>query len=133
MELIGIEHKQKGSVYSALGRMESKRLISSKPAPGDKRYNLYSLPDFYQTVTLGTVPPKTEISLPPPPPIPTVLVADYSSESLTQYELDNSQQNSQQIVSNYSACDSSKMAESNASKGVEPIVSISTLSQGRRG
>jgi RecA-family ATPase/5S rRNA maturation endonuclease (ribonuclease M5) len=133
MELMGIEHKQKGSVYSALGRMESKRLISSKPAPGDKRYNLYSLPDFYQTGTLGTVPPKTENSLPPPPPIPTVPIADYFAESFTQYGFDNSQQNSQQILSKNSECAGSEMAESITLKSVDPIVSSSTLSQGGRG
>jgi hypothetical protein len=133
MELMGIEHKQKGSVYSALGRMESKRLISSKPAPGDKRYNLYSLPDFSQTVTLGTVPPKTENSLPPPPPIPTVPIADYVAESFTQYGFDNSQQNSQQIVSKNSECAGSEIAESITLKSVDPIVSSSTLSQGGEG
>jgi len=46
MELMGTTKEQRGSIYSELGRMESKRIISSKPAPGEKRYNLYLLPDF---------------------------------------------------------------------------------------
>jgi hypothetical protein len=133
MELMGAGKEQRGSIYSALGRMESKRLISNKPALGDKRYNLYFLPNFEQTGTLSTVPFKTEISLPPPPHTPTVPDAEYVSESYTQYGFDNSQHNIQQIVSTYSACDSSEIAESIATSGVDPIVSTYPLSQGGRG
>jgi RecA-family ATPase len=43
MELMGIGREQRNSVYTVLGRMENKRLINSRPAPGDKRFNLYSL------------------------------------------------------------------------------------------
>ncbi|WP_333071709.1 MULTISPECIES: AAA family ATPase [unclassified Microcoleus] len=133
MELMGAGKEQRGSIYSELGRMESKRLIICKPAPRDKRYNLYSLPDFTQTGTLGTVPPRTEISLPPPPPIPTVPIADYVSENYTQYGLDNSQQDSQQVVSNFSECDSVEKAVTVDIARIDPIVSNSPLSQGGGG
>ncbi|MEG4280525.1 AAA family ATPase [Microcoleus sp. MON1_C1] len=130
MELMGAGKEQRGSIYSALGRMQGKRLISSKPAPGDKRYNLYSLPDFGRTGTLDTVSPQHEISLPPPPPTLTASNADYVSENYTQYGLDNSQQNSQQIVSRNLECASYKIAETPSDKSINPIVSNSPLSHG---
>jgi hypothetical protein len=133
MELMEASKEQRGSIYTELGRMENKRLITSKPAPGNRRYNLYSLPDFYKTSTLSTVPVKTEISLPPPPPTLTVPIADYVSENYTEYGVDDSQQNSQQIVSNFSECASSKTAENITATGVDPIVSASSLSQGGGG
>lgn len=133
MELLGVTREQRGSIYSELARMENKRLISSKPAPGDKRYNLYSLPNLAQTDTTDTVPVVRQKSLPPPPPTHTVPIADYSSENYTQYGLENSQQNSQQIVSRNSECASSKMAESTAITSIDPIVSSSPLSQGGEG
>lgn len=133
MELMGVGKEQRGSIYSELGRMESKRIISSKPAPGDKRYNLYSLPDFEKIGTNGTVPIKTEISLPPPPPTPTVSNADYVPETITQHGLDNSQQNSQQIVSSFDDCDSSEIAENHIPQNLDPIVSSLQLAQGGGG
>src|SRR4028119_945216 len=61
MELMGIGREQRNSVYTVLGRMENKRLINSRPAPGDKRFNLYSL--FAPKSNDAIV-----ISQPPPPP-----------------------------------------------------------------
>jgi hypothetical protein len=133
MELMEASKEQRGSIYTELGRMENKRLITSKPAPGNRRYNLYSLPDFDKTSTLSTVPVQTEISLPPPPHTLTVPIADYVSENYTEYGVDDSQQNSQQIVSNFSECASSKTAENITATGVDPIVSASSLSQGGGG
>ena len=79
MELLGVTREQRGPIYSELGRMENKRLISSKPAPGDKRYNLYFLPNFEAIEIIDTVTVAQKISLPPPPPTPTVSIANYSS------------------------------------------------------
>jgi AAA domain len=133
MELLGVGREGRGSIYSELGRMETFRLISSKPAPGDKRYNLYSLPDFTPSCQTDTVTVAPKNSLPPPPPTPTVSVANYSSETITEHGLDNSQQNSQQIVSSKSECDSYQIAEIDSDKGVDPIVSSFSLSQGGGG
>lgn len=133
MELLGVEKPQRGSIYSELGRMESKRIITSRPAPGDKRYNLYSLPNFNQAPPTGTVPPPTPIPLPPPPPLPTVPVADYNSVTITQHGLENSQQNSQQIVSKFEECDSSEIAENHIPQDLDPIVSSLQLAQGGGG
>ena len=129
MELLGVTRQQRGPIYSELGRMENKRLISSKPAPGDKRYNLYFLPNFEAIEIIDTVTVAQKISLPPPPPTPTVSIANYSSESHTVYGLENSQQNSQQIVSKNPECDSYKIAETPSDKSINPIVSNFSLSQ----
>ena len=43
------------SIYNQLSRMESKRLISCKPAPGDKRYKIYSLPNCQKDDELRNV------------------------------------------------------------------------------
>ncbi|MEG3975921.1 AAA family ATPase, partial [Microcoleus sp. herbarium8] len=133
MELLGVTREQRGPIYSELGRMENKRLISSKPAPGDKRFNLYFLPNFEATETTDTVTVARKISLPPPPPTPTVSIANYSSKIHTVHGLENSQQNSQQIVSKNSECDSYKMAETPSAKSINPIVSHFPLSQGGEG
>ena len=133
MESLGVTREQRGPIYSELGRMENKRLISSKPASGDKRYNLYSLPNFKTTEIIGTVPVTQEKSLPPPPPILTVPVTDYSPENYTAHGLENSQQNSQQIVSRNPECASYKMAETPSDKSINSIVSNLSLSQGREG
>jgi hypothetical protein len=133
MELLGVTREQRGPIYSELGRMENKRLISSKPAPGDKRYNLYFLPNFEAIEIIDTVTVAQKNSLPPPPPTPTVSIANYSSESHTVYGLENSQQNSQQIVSKNPECDSYKIAETPSDKSINPIVSNFSLSQGGEG
>lgn len=133
MELLGVGREQRGSIYSELGRMENKRLISSKPAPGDKRFNLYFLPNFEETETIGTVTVAPEISLPPPPPTPTVSLANYYPKIHTVYGLENSQQNSQQIVSRNPECDSCKIAETPTNTDANPIVSNFPLSQGGGG
>lgn len=44
IELMGMTPTEGRSVYSELNRMVGKRLINCHPAPGDKRYNIYSLP-----------------------------------------------------------------------------------------
>ncbi|CAA9316109.1 hypothetical protein AVDCRST_MAG84-1071, partial [uncultured Microcoleus sp.] len=115
MELMGIGREQRNSVYTVLGRMENKRLINSRPAPGDKRFNLYSL--FASKSNDAIV-----ISLPPPPPLETVSDVDYYSETHTDKGFDNSQHNSQQIVNTKEDCASSQMPESLDSKGINEIV-----------
>ena len=89
MNLLGEDGNK--SIYSELNRMVNKRLISCKPANNDKRINLYSLPISQQPQNIGGDSPS---------PIPIDPIANYSSQTLTTYGFDNSQQNSQQIVSN---------------------------------
>ena len=126
MELMGIGREQRNSVYTVLGRMENKRLINSRPAPGDKRFNLYSLsaPKSNDAIV---------ISVPPPPPLETVLDVDYSSETHTYKGFDNSQHNSQQIVNTKEDCATPEIAETLDSKGVNEIVNTQPLSEGGEG
>jgi len=126
MELMGIGREQRNSVYTVLGRMENKRLINSRPAPGDKRFNLYSLsaPKSNDAIV---------ISLPPPPPQETVSDVDYYSETHTDKGFDNSQHNSQQIVNTKEDCASAEIAETLDSKGVNEIVNTTPLSEGGEG
>ena len=130
MELMGIGREQRNSVYTVLSRMENKRLINSRPAPGDKRFNLYSLsaPKSNDAIV---------ISLPPPPPLETVSDVDYYSETHTDKGFDNSQHNSQhnsqQIVNPKEDCASPEIAETLDSKGVNEIVNTNPLSEGGEG
>jgi len=126
MELMGIGREQRNSVYTVLGRMENKRLINSRPAPGDKRFNLYSLSASKSNDAIV-------ISLPPPPPLETVSDVDYSSETHTYKGFDNSQHNSQQIVNTKEDCASPEIAETLDSKGVNEIVNTQPLSEGGEG
>lgn len=130
MELMEI--KEKG-IYTVLGRMENKRLISSKPSTRDKRCILYSLPSFETTEVIGTVPINQKISLPPPPPPLTVSDVDYYSETVTPYGFENSQHNSQQIVNTQDACCESQIAEILTTTGINPIVNTQSLTGGGRG
>lgn len=77
----------KHSVYNCLNQMASKRLINCKPAPGDKRYNIYSLPQKNPT-------PESDFSHTPPSPTPTVVEDDYYAESYVYQGLENSHHNS---------------------------------------
>lgn len=122
MELMGIGREQRNSIYTVLGRMENKRLISSKPASGDKRYNLYSLPSFEKVEVVGTVPVTQEISLPPPPPPLTVSGVGYYPETITPYAFEDSQHNSQQIVNTQYVVNNSQIAEALTNQSVNPIV-----------
>jgi hypothetical protein len=71
--------------------MVNKRLITCKPSTTDKRINIYSLPVSQQPQNIGGDSPS---------PIPIDPIANYYSQTLTTYSFDNSQQNSQQLVSN---------------------------------
>jgi RecA-family ATPase len=126
MELMGIGREQRNSVYTVLGRMENRRLINSRSAPGDKRFNLYSLsaPKSNDAIV---------ISLPPPPPLETVSDVDYYSETHASKGFDNSQHNSQQIVNTKEDCPSPEIAETLDSKGVNEIVNTPPLSEGGEG
>lgn len=84
--------EQKGSIYSELSRMVSKRLISCNPASEDKRYNVYSLLKEEVANNTGTLQP-------PPLPPNSLLNADYVPETITQQALDNSQQLVSNLVS----------------------------------
>lgn len=79
------------SIYSELNRMVNKRLISCKPANNDKRINIYSLPASQQPQNIGGDSPS---------PMGSDPIANYYPQTVTTYSFDNSQQNSQQLVSN---------------------------------
>jgi len=103
IDLLGVAQEQKYSIYSELGRMVSKRLITCTPAPGDKRYNIYSLPKSPPDPDNPPPPPpseppindgndapdsdpspETEVTIPPPSPPPSLSIAYQSAESYTQ-------------------------------------------------
>ena len=44
IELLQLTPEEGRSIYTTLNRMVTKRLINCHPAPGDRHYNLYSLP-----------------------------------------------------------------------------------------
>jgi hypothetical protein len=89
--------EKRGSVYSELNRMVGKKVISATPAPGNKRFTLYSLPHC-----------QTEKSPPPPPPPISVPNAIYESETLIQHGF----QTHSNIDSRYIAIDSTVTVES---------------------
>ena len=88
------------SIYNQLSRMETKRLISCKPAPGDKRYKIYSLPNCHthQQSSTNCHTPKTSHT--PPSPPPTEPTDDYYAETPTTQGEETSHQNSHQPVIN---------------------------------
>lgn len=111
IELMGMTPEQGRSVYSELNRMVGKRLLSCRPAPGDKRYNIYSLPN--QPPSDDPTPPlgdgggqggsdpssPSDFSHHPPSPTRSDSVAEYSTETKTQQEFPIVSK----LVSNYSA------------------------------
>lgn len=89
--------EEKFTVYKTLNRMVAKKLINCHPAPGDKRFNVYSLPGFHpqkdceETLQTEFTPPS------PPHPVPNV---HYQAENLTTQGLENSGQISGQLLDN---------------------------------
>jgi hypothetical protein len=97
IELLGMNREEGRGIYTELNRMVNKQLLSCKPAPGDKRISLYSLPQTQQVTQQGG-------DSPPPPP--SVKVVEYSRESIDKYSISDTQQNTQQILNNYSTTSS---------------------------
>ena len=95
IELLGMSPEEGRGVYTTLTRMESKRLINSAPAPGDKRFNVYSV------LSDRTAEPDDQSPHSPSPP-PSEENVDYSSESFIQQDFQDTQQITQQLVNNYS-------------------------------
>lgn len=93
IELLSMATEEGRGIYTELNRMANKRLINCKPASGDKRVNLYSL-----SITQQPLLNKGDS----PPPIPCVPIVEYLDESLTVQGLDNTQQDTQQLLNNYS-------------------------------
>ncbi len=91
IELLGMTKEEGRGVYQELSRMASRLLISCKPAPGDKRQKLFSLPE---NTLLNP--------LTPPSPTLTPKNVEYYPESLDNTRLDNTQQDTQQLLNNYS-------------------------------
>ena len=88
IEQMGMTPDEGRGIYSELNRMINKRLISCKPGTGDKRINIYSLPE----------PEKVGDS---PPPILTVSISEKSTESYTQQDFNHTQPDTQQVFNNY--------------------------------
>ncbi len=99
IELMGMTPSEGRSVYSELNRMVGKRLINCHPAPGDKRYNIYSLPK--------ESPSAVEFPHTPPSPPGSDNNADYIVEPHIQQGFPLVSK----IVSNYSAITQQSMDE----------------------
>jgi hypothetical protein len=93
--------EKRASVYSELNRMVGKKVISATPAPDNKRYTLYSLPNCQAEISSVKAPP------PPPPPI-SLPNAIYESENHIEqgFQIDSN------IDSRYIAIDSTVTVES---------------------
>lgn len=83
IECLEMNPEEGRGVYTELNRMVNKLLISCKPAPGDRRVNIYSLPD---KAILGDTPP----------PIVSSPISKKSVEVIDIQGLDNTQQFTQQ-------------------------------------
>ncbi len=105
------------SVYNELSSMERKRLINSKPAPGDKRYKVFSLP-------------KAKNHLPPLPPPLSVSNMTNFAETLTEREIEDSHVDSHVIVMSQTGTLLPEIAETPTQSKVE---NSHTLSTGTRG
>ena len=119
--------EKRGSVYSELNRMVGKKVISAAPAPGNKRYTLYSLPNCQAEILNAKAPL-------PPPPI-SLPIAIYESENLIEHGF----QTHSKIDSRYIAIDSTVTVKSemlstanDCENRVSEIDSKLPLSQGGR-
>jgi hypothetical protein len=106
--------------------MVGKKVISAAPAPGDKRYTLYSLPNCQAEFLSAKAPP-------PPPPPSSLPIAIYESENHIEqgFQIDS------KINSRYIAIDSTVTVESeilstanDCENWVSEIDSFYPLSQG---
>lgn len=91
----------KGYLYVVLNRLVDEKIINSRPAPGNKRYTLYSLPvtesnqssvrsPEHKAVSLESKPVIDNKNLIPPSPPPLTDTDDiYESETYTEYELEH--------------------------------------------
>ena len=87
IECLGMTPEEGRGVYTELNRMVNKLLINCKPAPGDKRVNIYSLPD---NAIFGDTPP----------PILSYPIDNKSAEVIDIQGIDHTQQNTQQAIVN---------------------------------
>jgi len=79
----------KGYLYVVLNRLVDDKIISSKPAPGDKRFTLYSLPDNSSNQSNSVV---IDNNLPSPPP--SYVSEDMNvSENYTEQGFEDTYQN----------------------------------------
>lgn len=73
----------KGYMYVVLNRLVDDKLINSKPAPGDKRYTLYSLPISHQSSVISPELIENNQTLLPSPPTVPISNDNQSSETYT--------------------------------------------------
>lgn len=89
IDLLGMTPEEGRGVYTVLNRMVNRCLVNCNPAPGDKRYNVYSLPKLSQ----GTVSDNAQQSTQPPPsPTPTVSDVEYAVVSHVDKGFEDTQQ-----------------------------------------
>lgn len=89
IELLGMTPEEGRGLYTALNRMVNRRLVNCHPAPGDKRYNVYSLPKLSQDVPLNNTQQSTQ---PPPSPTPPVPDVECVVVSIDNKGFENTQQ-----------------------------------------
>ncbi|NET62081.1 MAG: AAA family ATPase, partial [Symploca sp. SIO2E6] len=126
IELLGMTKETGRSVYSALNRMVDKKLIFCAPAPGDKRYNLYSLPGY--EVKKGNCHTDT-----PPSPTISAQVLNNLTETTVVEEKISSQQPSQELVSTSESKNDAEYLEPTPSKEYTELVSSPNTDKGGEG
>lgn len=109
---------EKSGVYAALSRMVSKKLVTCQPARGDKRFNVYSLPGFQVSECNEVL--NTAIA-PPLPPV-SVVDTDYVYEIITTQGLEDSLQDSLQVVCNSNEKQCTEYLEPPPDKGFGTLV-----------
>jgi len=83
-EMIELLAADKG-IYTELNRMVNKKLITSKPAPGNNRYTIYSLPT-------------TELSVLPPTKCEPIVISEAENLSQQDIQTSNSVGNNVQLI-----------------------------------
>ncbi|NEP58109.1 MAG: AAA family ATPase, partial [Symploca sp. SIO2G7] len=126
IELLGMTKETGRSVYSTLNRMVDKKLISCAPAPGDKRYNLYSLPGSF--VKKGNCHTDT----PPSPTISAQVLTNLTETAVVEGK-NNSQHPGQQLVSTSEQKTDAEYLEPTAGKEYTELVSTPNTDKGGEG
>ncbi|MFB2980053.1 AAA family ATPase [Microseira sp. BLCC-F43] len=111
IECFDIEDISPNSIYNELNAISRKRLINSKPAPGDKRYKVFSLARKSQQNSRNTLPPL--------PPTPNVQNMTNFSEIHTVIGFEDSHIDSHLIVISQTGTTEPEIAEPHTETGIE--------------
>ena len=100
VELLDNGETSKGSVYSTLNRMVTKKIISSRPAKGNHRYTIYSIIGLKNDKANAENSESTnnENISPPPPPTPSEVNVISEAEALVNNDFQTSNTSNSHIT-----------------------------------